>query len=96
MQESNEKFLVLLLPPSKNTTSFRHPHNIHNVKTTSYGRQNNVVCILGFDKRKGIIHLYGKIIKPRPSRNIYKFFRYISRAFKGEVFFECLPVVSVK
>ena len=33
--------------PSKHTTSFRHPYNIHNVKTKSYGCQNNVVCVLG-------------------------------------------------
>ena len=29
---------------SKHTTSFRCPFNVHNVKTTSYGCQNNVVC----------------------------------------------------
>ena len=33
--------------PSKHTTSFRCPYNIHNVKTTPYGCQNNVVCVLG-------------------------------------------------
>ena len=32
---------------SKHTTSFRHRYSIHNVKTTLYGRQNNVVCVLG-------------------------------------------------
>ena len=31
--------------PSKHTTSFRCPYNVHNVKTTSYGYQNNVVCV---------------------------------------------------
>ena len=31
----------------KHTTSFRRPYNVHNVKTTSYGCQNNVVCVLG-------------------------------------------------
>ena len=36
--------------PSKHTASFRHPYNIHNVKTTSYGCQNNVVCVLGWYK----------------------------------------------
>ena len=33
--------------PSKHTTSFRCPYNVHNVKTTSYGCQNNIVCVLG-------------------------------------------------
>ena len=32
--------------PSKHTTSFWRLCNVHNVKTTSYGRQNNVVCVL--------------------------------------------------
>ena len=41
--------------PSKRTTSFRHPYNIHNVKATSCRRQNNVVCVLGYI---GVIHLY--------------------------------------
>ena len=26
----------------------RRPYNVHNVKTTSYGCQNNVVCVLGY------------------------------------------------
>ena len=34
--------------PSKHVTLFWRPHNVHNVKTTSYGRQNNVVCVLGY------------------------------------------------
>ena len=33
--------------PRKHTTSFRCPYNAHNVKTTSHGCQNNVVCVLG-------------------------------------------------
>ena len=33
--------------PRKHTTSFRCPYNVHNVKTTSHGCQNNVVCVLG-------------------------------------------------
>ena len=33
--------------PSKHTTSFRRPYNVHNVKTTSYECQNIVVCVLG-------------------------------------------------
>ena len=32
--------------PKKHTTSFWRLCNVHNVKTTSYGRQNNVVCVL--------------------------------------------------
>ena len=32
---------------SKHTTSFWRPYNIHNVKTTSYGCQNNVVSVPG-------------------------------------------------
>ena len=43
-----EKMCLLSSRPSKHTTSFRHPNNIHNVKTTSYGCQNNVVCVLAF------------------------------------------------
>ena len=43
-----EKMCLLSSRPSKHTTSFRHPNNIHNVKTTSYGCQNNVVWVLGF------------------------------------------------
>ena len=35
------------LLPSKHTTLFRRLYNVHNVKTTSYGCQNNVVCVLG-------------------------------------------------
>ena len=37
-----------ILYPSKHTTSFWRLYNVHNVKTTSYGRQNNVVCVLGY------------------------------------------------
>ena len=33
--------------PRKHTTSFQRPYNVHNVKTTSYGCRNNVVCVLG-------------------------------------------------
>ena len=40
-------YLSSLMPPSKHTTSFRHP-TYNNVKTTSYGCQNNVVCVLGY------------------------------------------------
>ena len=29
------------------TTSFWRPYNVHNVKTTLYGLQNNVLCVLG-------------------------------------------------
>ena len=36
-----------LIIPSKHTTLFWRLYNVHNVKTTSYGRQNNVVCVLG-------------------------------------------------
>ena len=43
----NKQSHILAIDPSKHTTSFRHPYNIHNVKTTSYGRQNNVMCVLG-------------------------------------------------
>ena len=34
--------------PRKHTMSFRCPYNVHNVKTTSHGCQNNVVCVLGY------------------------------------------------
>ena len=46
-------FLIFFLSsyPSKHTTSFGRLYNVHNVKTTSYGRQNNVVCVLGFDHK---------------------------------------------
>ena len=40
------------LHPSKHTTSFWRLYNVHNVKTTSYGRQNNVVCLLGQYERE--------------------------------------------
>ena len=30
--------------PSKHTTLFQRPCNVHNVETTSYRRQNNVAC----------------------------------------------------
>ena len=33
--------------PSTHTTSFWRLYIVHNVKITSYGRQNNVVCVLG-------------------------------------------------
>ena len=33
--------------PSTHTTSFWRLYNVHNVKKTSCGRQNNVVCVLG-------------------------------------------------
>ena len=33
--------------PSTHTTPFWRLYNVHNVKTTLYGRQNNVVCVLG-------------------------------------------------
>ena len=36
----NERVLI-----SKHTTLFRRPYDIYNVKTTSHGRQNNVVCV---------------------------------------------------
>ena len=39
-----------MVPPSKHTTSFRCPYNVHNVKTTSHGCQNNIVCVLGRSK----------------------------------------------
>ena len=35
------------ISPSTHTTSFWRLYSIHNVKTTSYGRQNNVACVLG-------------------------------------------------
>ena len=34
-----------LLVPSTHTTSYWRLYNVHNVKTTSNGRQNNVVCV---------------------------------------------------
>ena len=42
---------ILSNSPSKHTTSFRCPYNVHNIKTTSYGCQNNVVCVLGLFKQ---------------------------------------------
>ena len=39
---------MISINPSKHTTSFWRLYNVHNVKTTSYGRQNNVVCVLGW------------------------------------------------
>ena len=35
--------------PSKQTTLFQRLYNVHEVKTTSYGCQNNVVCVLGYN-----------------------------------------------
>ena len=46
MQSINQ--LRYLINPSKHTTSFWRLYNVHNVKTTSYERKNNVVCVLGF------------------------------------------------
>ena len=46
------------LYPSNHTTSFWCPYNIHNVKTTSYGCQNNVMCVLGCDIRFLYIRLF--------------------------------------
>ena len=43
----SERKRVFIPFPSKHTTSFRCLCNVHNVKTTSYGCQNNVVCVLG-------------------------------------------------
>ena len=42
-------FNQLRLISSKQTTSFWRLYNVHNVQTTSYGRQNNVVCVLGIN-----------------------------------------------
>ena len=38
---------------------FQRSYNVHNVKTTSYGRQNNVVCVLGIHYNH--IHHYNNI-----------------------------------
>ena len=37
-----------IILPNKHTTSFWRPYNVQNVKTTSYGCQNEVVCVLGY------------------------------------------------
>ena len=41
-------FFFIKYTPSKHTTSFRSLYNVHNVKTTSHGCQNNAVCVLGY------------------------------------------------
>ena len=44
--------------PNKHTTLFWRPYNVHNVKTTSYGCQNDVICVLGRDEGVKKFHWY--------------------------------------